>query len=69
MAASPGLDSISDPELIRLYGEKAELERRVMELRAIRGQMEESRYEEELESLLVALALKTREIREKGGGS
>jgi hypothetical protein len=63
------LDSIADPELLRLYGEKAELERRVLELRALRGQMEESRYEQELEALLVELALKNREIRDKGGGS
>jgi hypothetical protein len=61
-------DSITDPELLRLYEEKAELERRVQELRALRGQMEESRYEQELESLFVELALKNREIREKGGG-
>jgi len=61
-------DSITDPELRRLYEEKAELERRVQELRALRGQMEESRYEQELESLLVELALKNREIRAKGGG-
>ena len=61
-------DSITDPELIRLYEEKADLERRVQELRALRGQMEVSRYEQELESLLVELALKNREIREKGGG-
>lgn len=68
-SARVDLDSIANPELIRLYGEKAELERRVMELRALRGQMEESRYEEELEALLVELALKNREIREKGGGA
>jgi len=61
-------DSITDPELRSLYEEKADLERRVLELRALRGQMEESRYEQELESLLVELALKNREIREKGGG-
>lgn len=70
MIAGPAvaLDSIMDPELLRLMGEKAELERRVQELRGLRGQMEESRYEAELEALLVELALKTREIREKGGG-
>ena len=60
-------DSITDPELIRLFEEKADLERRVLELRALRGQIEESRYEQELEDLLVELALKNREIREKGG--
>jgi len=61
-------ESITDPELIRLYREKADLELRVLELRGLRGQIEESRYEEELESILVELALKNREIREKGGG-
>jgi hypothetical protein len=61
-------DSIADPELSRLYQEKAELERRVQELRNLRGRMEESQYEAELEALLVELALKNREIREKGGG-
>jgi len=65
-AAMP--DSISDPELLRLYEERAVLERRIQELRALRSQMEESQYERELEDLLVELALKTREIREKGGG-
>jgi hypothetical protein len=61
-------DSITDPVLLRLYEERAELERRIAELRAMRDQMEEARYEAELESLLVELALKTREIRERGGG-
>lgn len=61
-------DSVSDPALIRLYEERAELERRIGELRAMRGQMEESRYERELEQLLVAMALKNREIREREGG-
>ena len=61
-------DSISDPELLRLYEERAVLERRIQELRALRSQMEEAQYEKELEDLLVELALKNREIREKGGG-
>ncbi len=59
---------IADPALARLYEEKADLERRIEELKALRGQMEESRYQTELEDLLVQLALKNREIREKGGG-
>lgn len=59
---------VSDPELRRLLEEKAELERRIAELRGLKTQMEEIRYEAELEELLVALALKNREIREKGGG-
>ncbi|MGD2121701.1 MAG: hypothetical protein PVJ76_08150 [Gemmatimonadota bacterium] len=61
-------DSVTDPALRRLYQERAELEQRVIQLRALRGQMEEARYEQELETLLVELALKSREIREKGGG-
>jgi hypothetical protein len=61
-------DSITDPVLLRLYEERAGLERRIAELRALRGQMEESRYERELEELLVAMALKSREIREREGG-
>jgi hypothetical protein len=62
-------DSIADPELRALYEEKEELERRVRELRQLRGQMEESRYENELEALLLELALKNREIRARGGGT
>ncbi len=68
MAGSAVPDSVTDPVLRRLYEEKADLERRVVQLRALRGQMEETRYEQELETLLVELALKNREIREKGGG-
>lgn len=65
------VDSLAqtDPELRRLLEEKADLERQVRELRALRGQMEEARYEEALEALLVELALKNREIRERGGGA
>ncbi len=61
-------DSVTDPVLLRLYEERAELERRIDELRAMRGRMEESRYQRELEELLVAMALKNREIREREGG-
>lgn len=68
-AAGPGLDSITDPELLRLHREKEEIEGRIQQLRALRGQMDERRYEEELEGLLVELALKNRQIREKGGES
>jgi hypothetical protein len=66
VAAVP--DSITDPELRKLLEEKAALERRIDELRALRGQMEQAQYEKELEDLLVELALKNREIRAKGGG-
>lgn len=56
-----------DPVLRTLYEEKRELERRIEELRTFRGQMEEKRYESELEALLVELALKNREIQAHGG--
>jgi len=68
VASTADPDSITDPVLLRLYEERAALEQRVSELRALRGQMEESRYERELEELLVAMALKNREIREREGG-
>jgi hypothetical protein len=68
VASGEVLDSITDPVLLRLYEERAGLERRIVELRALRGQMEESQYERELEELLVAMALKSREIREREGG-
>jgi hypothetical protein len=68
VAAGEVPDSITDPVLLRLYEERAVLERRIAELRALRGQMEESQYERELEELLVAMALKSREIREREGG-
>jgi hypothetical protein len=62
--------STDDPVLKALYEEKAILEQRVEELRAIKDQMEEERYETALEDLLVELALKNREIRTlEGGGS
>jgi hypothetical protein len=69
VAAGPAqeLDSITDPELRRLHRERAEIEARIRELRILRGRMDERRYEEELERLLVELALKNRQIREKGG--
>jgi len=70
-AGAQAQDSLAqaDPELRRLLEERADLERQVRELRALRGQMEEARYEAALEALLVELALKSREIREKGGGA
>ena len=60
--------STDDPVLKGLYQEKAALEQRIEELRAIKDQMEEERYETSLEDLLVELALKNREIRAREGG-
>ena len=56
------------PELRALYEEKAAIEARIADLRRVKGQMSQERYEDELEELLVELALKNREIRAARGG-
>ena len=53
-----------DPDLRLLYDERQELEDRVDELRRLRGGTDVAQYEQELETLLVQLALKSREIRQ-----
>ena len=53
----------SDPALRALYEEKAEIEARIDALRAVKNQMPLERYEDQLEELLVELALKNREVR------
>ncbi len=56
-----------DSVLVALYNEKTNLETRIAELRNLKDQMEEEVYEEELEALLVELALNNREIRAREG--
>ena len=56
------------PELRALFEEKAAIEARIADLRRVKGQMSQERYEDELEGLLVELALKNREIRAASGG-
>ena len=63
------LPETDDPTLARLYGERAELQGRIEELRALSGSMEEDLYLARMEELLVELALKNREIEEAGGGA
>ena len=58
----------ASPELRALYVEKATIEKRIEDLRAVRDTMELERYEKELEDLLVELALKNQEIRRLEGG-
>jgi hypothetical protein len=53
-----------DPALRALHVERRELEQRVESLRMLKGGMDQKRYASELEQLLTALALKTRQIRE-----
>ncbi len=56
-----------DSVLVALYDEKRELEARIAELANLKSQMEQTVYETELETLLVELALKNREIRAREG--
>ena len=60
-----------DPELQVLYQEQRKLEAQVDELRRLRDGVDGDQYQRELETLMISLALKSREIREleatKGG--
>lgn len=57
----------SDPQLRALHLERRELERRVEALRLLKESMAPARYTAELEQLVTAMALKTREIRAAEG--
>ena len=57
----------ADPKLRALHLERRDLERRVEALRLLKDSMEPARYTKELESLVTAIALKTREIRTAEG--
>ena len=52
-----------DPALRALYQERLEIQEQVEALQATRGGTDETRYQAEMETLLVAMALKSREIR------
>jgi len=65
-AAAPETD---DPVLARLYQERRTIQERIDQLRASRDTLPPEQYERDLESLLIDLALKNREIRERGGGA
>ena len=60
-------DLPTDPKLRALHLERRELERRVEALRLLKESMPPARYAGELEKLVTALALKTREIRAAEG--
>ena len=63
-----GADNLpTDPKVRALYLERRELERRVESLRLLKESMEPGRYSSELEKLVTAIALKTREIRAAEG--
>jgi hypothetical protein len=65
VAGDDGLPT--DPKLRPLYLERRDLERRVEALRLLKESMDQSRYTSELEKLVTAIALKTREIRAAEG--
>jgi hypothetical protein len=56
-----------DPALRALHVERRELEQRIESLKMLKGGMDQTRYARELETLLTALALKSREIRDAEG--
>ena len=60
-------ETAMSPELQALHDEKAAIEARIAELRRVKAQLPLERYEDELEALLIELALKNREIRAAGG--
>jgi len=57
----------ADPKLRALHLERRDLERRVESLRLLKESMDPARYSSELEKLVTAIALKTREIRAAEG--
>jgi hypothetical protein len=63
------LPDTDDPELARLYRERAAIQGRIEELRVLSNSMDEDLYLTRMEELLVELALKNREIEQAGGGA
>ena len=59
----------ADPKLRALTQERRDLERRVEALRLLKDSMDPARYSSELEKLVTAIALKTREIRAAEGAT
>jgi hypothetical protein len=56
-----------DPVLAALLAERDDIQRRIDELRAVRNVLSEDQYLDQMEPLLVELALKNREIEAAGG--
>ena len=70
LAPDPNLAAVlatDDEELKSLLEQKADVERRLDELRALKDQIDPDRYDDELETLLVELALTNREIAARTG--
>ncbi len=62
-------EATDDAVLAQLYRERDEIQGRIDALRIIRDSLTEDDYLDRMEPLLIELALKTREIRERGGGA
>lgn len=62
------VDATDDPELARLYEERNGIQGRIDQLRVVGGALPEDEYLAQMEELLVELALKNREIRQREGG-
>ena len=58
-----------DPALRALYQERLGIQEQIEALQATRGGTDETRYQVEMETLLVAMALKSREIRTMEGAA
>jgi hypothetical protein len=58
---------VDDPVLAALLAQRDDIERRIDELRVVRGALPEDEYLDRMEPLLVELALKNREIEAAGG--
>jgi hypothetical protein len=67
--AAAGVAATDDPVLAGLYRERQRLEAEIETLKLRKDQMTPEEYELELEELLVELALKNREIRDREKGS
>ena len=60
-----GAEAVTDPALKALHEERRAIEDRIAALRAAREKTDPAQYAQEMEKLLIELARKTREIREK----
>ncbi len=64
LGTSGGEAQSADPKVRALQAERRALEQQVESLKVLKGSLEPAKYEAELERLVTALALKTRELRQ-----
>ena len=68
LGTSGGEATSADPKVRALQVERRALEQQVESLKVLKGSMDPAKYEAELERLVTALALKTRELRQAEAG-